>query len=276
MSPAGFSQRVLILVMMLVLAVMGAVLLDPIPQDPAYHAFADRRPALGIANFADVASNAGFALVGALGLWSMFGPGRRNLFNDAADAWPFGVFFAAVGLVGVGSAYYHLAPDNGRLVWDRLPMTIGFMAMFAALVADRIDRRVGLLWLLPLLIALGISSVAYWDWSEQAGRGDLRFYGLVQFFPMVALPVLCALFPRARYTGGGYLIRVFAWYGAAKLFELFDGPIFALSGALVSGHTLKHLAAAMATWAVLRMLLAARRRPGAQRRSMRRYLSLRP
>ncbi len=261
MSPAGFSQRVLILVMMLVLAVMGAVLLDPIPQDPAYHAFADRRPALGIANFADVASNAGFALVGALGLWSMFGPGRRNLFNDAADAWPFGVFFAAVGLVGVGSAYYHLAPDNGRLVWDRLPMTIGFMAMFAALVADRIDRRAGLLWLLPLLIALGMSSVAYWDWSEQAGRGDLRFYGLVQFFPMVALPVLCALFPRARYTGGGYLIRVFAWYGAAKLFELFDDEIFALTGTMVSGHTIKHLAAAVATGVILRMLHAAHRRP---------------
>ncbi|MHA1107913.1 MAG: hypothetical protein ACTSQV_02215 [Alphaproteobacteria bacterium] len=261
MTPPDFGRRVVILVMLFALALAGVMWLDPIPQDPAYHAFADGRPLLGIANFGDVASNAAFILVGALGLWSVLGPARRNIFNDAADAWPYAVFFAAVGLISLGSAYYHLAPDNDRLVWDRLPMTIGFMAMFAAFIADRIDRKVGLLWLLPLLIIAGMASVAYWAWSEQAGSGDLRFYIIVQFFPMVALPVLCWLFPRARYTGGFYLIWVFAWYGAAKLFELFDGEIFALTGNMVSGHTIKHLAAAVATGVILQMLHAARRRP---------------
>ena len=45
-----------------------------------------------------------------------------------------------------------------------------------------------------------------------------------------------------------------AFYGLAKLLETFDRQIFALDGGLVSGHTLKHLAAAMAGVWLVRMV----------------------
>jgi hypothetical protein len=43
-----------------------------------------------------------------------------------------------------------------------------------------------------------------------------------------------------------------AFYALAKLFEFFDEKIFSL-GQIVSGHTLKHLAAAAAGFAILRL-----------------------
>ena len=122
-------------------------------------------------------------------------------------------------------------------------------------VADRIDARAGNTWLLPVLVAFGLISLVYWYWTESMGRGDLRFYGFVQFFPIVAMPVVCWLFPENRYTAGRYLTWVIGWYALSKLLEHFDSQIFGLSGQAISGHTLKHLAAAVATFLVLRMLL---------------------
>jgi hypothetical protein len=230
--------------------------LDPIPQDPDYHLFADKRPFLGIPNFNDVVSNAGFAVVGVLGVFVTAGRMRRDIFVQPADGRPYLVFFIAVALVSAGSAFYHWAPSNQRLLWDRLPMAVAFMALCSAIFADRIDARAGNGWLLPVLIGLGVLSLVYWVWTEAAGRGDLRFYGFVQFYPMLALPVVCWLLPEHRYVAGSYLFWVIAWYGLSKLLEHFDHQIFDLLGQVVSGHTLKHLAAAGATLVVLRMLVA--------------------
>ncbi len=265
MSEMGFSRRVAVIAAMFVVVAVALLSVAPIPQDPAYHLFADKRPFLGIPNIADVSSNLGFALVGALGLWSVLGPGRREIFGAPADAWPYTTFFAGVGLVSLGSAYYHATPDNAHLFWDRLPMTVAFMALFYAILADRIDgvaARFG--WRLPALVVAGIASLLYWDWTESRGRGDLRFYAMVQFYPMVALPVICWLFPKARYTGGGYLIRVIVWYAAAKILEHFDARIFDLLGGMVSGHSLKHLASAVATFLVWRMIVDSPRRTGSE------------
>lgn len=255
MARLSRTQRILILLGMFAVTLAGGFFVSPIPQDPAYHRFSDTRALFGVPNFGDVVSNAGFAIVGLFGLWSVLGPRRRAIFDNGADALPYLVFFFGVGLVCAGSSYYHLVPDTDRLFWDRLPMTFAFMALFAAVVADRIDRSFGIRWLLPLLIALGVASLLYWDRTEALGRGDLRWYGLVQFYPMVALPLICWLFPDARYTGKGYLPWVIAWYGLAKLLEYFDAETLALCGGAVSGHSLKHLAAAMATFVVLRMIL---------------------
>jgi hypothetical protein len=241
---------------LLAVGLIGVLALDPIPQDPDYHLFADKRSFLGIPNFNDVVSNAGFAVVGALGVFVTAGRMRRDIFVEPADARPYLVFFIAVALVSAGSAFYHWAPSNQRLLWDRLPMAVAFMALCSAIVADRIDARAGNGWLLPALIGLGVLSLVYWVWTEASGRGDLRFYGFVQFYPMLALPVVCWLFPEHRYVAGGYLFWVIAWYGLSKLFEHFDHQIFDLLGQVVSGHTLKHLAAAGATFVVLRMLVA--------------------
>lgn len=251
-----FRQRVMILIGIFILTLVTTFLIAPIPQDPGYHAFVDMRSFLGIPNFGDVVSNAGFMIVGVAGLLTVLGNQSRVIFDGRLDALPYLIFFIGVGLVSIGSSYYHLVPDNDRLFWDRLPMTISFMALFSAIVADRINKAAGVRWLLPVLIALGIASLLYWDWTEAQGRGDLRFYGLVQFYPMIALPIICWLFPKARFTGGGYLVWVIFWYAAAKLLEYFDSTVLSLSANLVSGHSLKHLAAAIATYMVLKMIKA--------------------
>jgi hypothetical protein len=269
MRGLSFWPRVWILLGLLLAGLLGLLALAPIPQSSDYHRFADTRSLFGIPNFNDVASNAGFALVGILGVSVVAGKWRRAIFVERFDAWPYLAFFIAVALVSVGSAYYHWRPSNDRLLWDRLPMSIAFMAFCSAIIADRIDAKAGNVWLLPALICLGLASLAYWRWTESLGQGDLRFYGFVQFYPMIAIPAVCLLFPGYRYVSGGCIALVAAWYAGSKLLEHFDGQIFDLLQHSVSGHTLKHLAAAAATFVVLRMLLArrsaglARERPGA-------------
>jgi hypothetical protein len=252
------ALRVMILLSLVALGLAALLLLDPIPQDPGYHAFADTRALLAIPNFADVVSNAGFLLVGGLGLAALW-RGRRTLFDRPGDARPYLVFLLGVALVGVGSAYYHWDPTTARLLWDRLPMSVAFMALCAAVVADRIDVPAGNGWLLLLLVAIGLASLVWWSWTESQGRGDLRLYGFVQFFPVVLLPVLCWLFPDHRYLAGRALAWVIVWYGLSKVLEHFDHQIFAALDGTVSGHTLKHLAAAVATYVVLHALLSRRR-----------------
>ena len=222
-------------------AVVVAALAARIPQDPAYHRMADTRTLAGIPNALNVVSNAGFLVVGLLGLASLR-PGGGACFRDGRERWPYVVFFAGLVLTGLGSAYYHLETGNERLVWDRLPLAITLMGLFAAILAERIGVRVGLVLLGPL-VALGIASVLVWAASERRGMGDLRFYALVQFFPMLAIPVVAWLYP-PRYTRGGDLVGVVACYGLAKFFEWLDGGVYSL-GEIVSGHTLKHLVAAL-------------------------------
>ncbi|MBA2590793.1 MAG: alkaline phytoceramidase [Gammaproteobacteria bacterium] len=222
---------------------------SPIPQDPSYHAFADRRALLGVPNLLDVASNGLFLVVGALGVGCLWG--GRARFIDARERWPYLVFYAVVFFTGLGSAYYHLAPDNARLLWDRLPLAAGFAALLAAVIAERIDARAGLLWLAPLLM-LAIGSVLYWDWSERVGQGDLRPYGMVQFYSGALIALILALYPSA-YTRARDPFVVLGFYALAKLCESLDRPIFAALGG-VGGHTLKHLIAGVAVFWLLRML----------------------
>jgi len=161
------------------------------------------------------------------------------------------VFFVGVALTGLGSGYYHLAPDNETLFWDRLPMTIAFMSLISAQVVDRISIRAGLALLLPLLL-IGMGSVVYWIATERAGAGNVMPYGVLQFYSVVMLFVLALLYP-SRYTRGNDIYWVFAAYVVAKVFETFDHEILAL-GNLMSGHSLKHLAAAVGSLLVMRML----------------------
>jgi hypothetical protein len=227
--------------------------LPRIPQPLAYHQFADQRSFLNIPNFGDVASNLPFALVGIWGLAFLFQTKSREgrvRFLDPLERWPYFFVFAGLLLTAFGSSYYHLAPDNARLVWDRLPMTITFMGLVAAVIAERISVRLGL-WLLPILMVVGLGSVLQWHWSEVRGAGDLRFYASVQAYSTLVI-LLAFLFPR-RYTRTADFGLVVGFYVLAKLLETFDRPIFAALH-VVSGHTLKHLAAAAAGYCILRML----------------------
>ena len=249
----SYWQRVAILIGLLVVGLLVLLFVEPFPQDLDYHELADSRMLLGIPNFNDVVSNAGFALVGVLGLVAVAGVRRHTLFVKSVDARPYLIFFAGVALVSLGSAWYHWAPSNESLLWDRLPMSVAFMAFAAAIIADRIHARAGNTWLLVVLIILGLLSLLYWQYTEQHGRGDLRFYAFVQFYPVILLPVVLWLFPDYRYVPGRYIAWVFAWYGLSKVLEHFDARVFELLGYTISGHTLTHLAAAISACVVLRM-----------------------
>ena len=237
------------LALMPVVGVLGWV--APVAQDPAYHAFADTRAWAGVPNAADVLSNVPFLLVGVAGLIVLYGR-HAPVFMVPAERRAFVVFFAGLLLVAGGSGWYHLAPDNTRLVWDRLPMTLAFMGITAAIISEHVDSRLGGR-LLPLLLLAGIASVWWWAWTEAQGHGDLRPYGLVQFYPFVLIVALLIARP-SRYTRSHDYWVVMGWYVLAKIFEYLDAPVFDATG-WVSGHTLKHLAGAMAGLWVLRMLV---------------------
>ncbi len=223
----------------------------PVAQPQWYHQFADQRPCCGIANAANVLSNIPFVAIGLWGVWWLSDPTRTRASIEPPDRWTYVAFFAAIAATGVGSAWYHLQPDNERLVWDRLPLAIAFMLLVSILISERVSSRAGRLLSVPLAL-LGAGSVLYWHASEIAGRGDLRPYLLVQFCPLLLLPPLLLGF-ESRFTRSGDLWAAFAWYVAAKILEALDRSIYALT-AVVSGHTLKHLAAAASTYMVLHMV----------------------
>jgi hypothetical protein len=246
-------ERIALVVGVAVAGIVVAAVLPPIPQDPAYHRFADYRTLLGIPNALNVLSNAPFVLAGVAGL-ALLRPGPGGAaFLDGCERWPYVVFFAGLVLTAFGSAWYHLDPGNGRLVWDRLPLAVTIMGLFAAAIAERVSVRAGAALLGPL-VALGLFSVLYWHAGELHGRGDLRLYGLVQFYPMLAVPLMMALFP-PRYTRAADLGVAVGIYAGAKVFEALDGAILA-AGHVVSGHTIKHVFVALAGYQVARMLRA--------------------
>jgi hypothetical protein len=219
-------------------AVTALALHGSIPQPPSYHDFADKRALWGIPNFLDVMSNAAFVLVG---LWGLYASSVNNTITMVTgNRVGYTVFFAAVALVGLGSGYYHLSPSNASLVWDRLPMSIAIMALVAVVIGEFVSARLGAMLLIPL-VTIGVLSVVYWHFTETAGQGDLRPYILVQFLPMIVIPVILVSFRSAHKKAGGYWLLLSA-YVLAKLCEFLDREIFGVLG-VVSGHTLKHLAA---------------------------------
>lgn len=223
-------------VFVLVACVITAML-KPIPQPAWYHDFADARTLFGIPRALDVLSNVPFVAVGLAGLYYAL----RSHTQTRSQRWALALLFAGLFLTGFGSGYYHLAPDNQRLVWDRLPMTLAMAGIIGWLVANRFLSPPW--WILPLLLLIGLGSVAQWNWSERAGVGDLRWYFLFQTLTFIVATALVLMFPAPGEPKRALAIALGANV-AAKIFELLDKPIFAMGG-IVSGHTLKHLAAAL-------------------------------
>lgn len=217
-----------------------ALLAPPLATPQVFRTLADTRSFLGIPNFADVVSNLPLLVVG---LW--------GLHASRSGGWPWRVTFLMVALTGPCSAYYHLAPDDTRLMWDRLPISMAFMALLAAVLGERVGERFGVRLLVPLVLA-GAASVLYWRWSVLQGAENILPYAAVQFGGMAAIVLAVLLFP-ARYTRGGDFFAAFGLYALAKLAEGLDAEIYAL-GQLLSGHTLKHLLAACAVAWLVRML----------------------
>jgi hypothetical protein len=251
----SFRARVGVLVAITVATVIAAFLIPPFAQPLEYHLFADTRSCFGIPNFANTMSNMAFLIVGVWGMRAL-AQHRPGMFLRADEAFAYRVLFIATALIAVGSAYYHLEPNNDTLFWDRLPMVVGFGALIGAIAGERIDRRA----MQPALwagILVGVFTLVYWLWTEHIGAGNLMPYALFQGYSIVLALAIIALFP-SPYTGGRDLFIGLALYGVAKVAEAYDEPIFAL-GQVVSGHTLKHLIAAAGLAMILLMLL--RREP---------------
>jgi hypothetical protein len=226
-------------------AVLGTLVFvmtrTPIGQPLSYHDFADKRPLMGIPNFLDVTTNIAYVAVGIVGIKicrECAAPGYR-------PAWL--ALFIGVALIGAGSAYYHLDPTNETLVWDRLPMTIGFMGLFTALLADYIDVRIGRYLLLPALLA-GAFSVLYWSRYD-----DLRLYLWVQGMPLLIVPLLVLLF-RPKYSQQAKLLVALGFYVLAKIAEMYDQEIYELTWNTISGHSVKHLLSAGGILVIASML----------------------
>ena len=238
----AYKYRTGILVLITASAIIAMLVFGRIPQDPSYHLFADTREIAGIRNFWNVLSNFSFLLVGLYGLW------RRPHLTERKSSSAYTALCIGVLLISIGSAYYHYAPSTPSLIWDRLPMTVAFMALFSLLLDERVilSSRSRTLW--PLL-ATGIGAAAYWYWTEARGFGDLRPYALVQFLPIVLIPTILLLF-HGNYLNSPLLVSALVFYFIAKLFEHFDRQVLESIGVL-SGHTIKHLLAGIAVLCII-------------------------
>lgn len=222
------------------LALFGIVFflsLSPIYDRPDVNVYADERSFLGIPNFFLVAPGLVFIILGLLGfgkLWS-----QRSAF--LRSVWM--VFFIASIGIGLGSGYYHLDPSDQRLFWDRLSISTAFMSLLAGVITERISlstaKKVA-----PFLILFGMGSIFYWAWA-----GDVRFYWLIQYFSIIALPLLCFCFPM---KGDKYIYGLVIFYVLAKLVEMVDGQIFSLTHQMISGLTFKQLFGAVGVYFVYR------------------------
>ncbi len=229
------------------------LLSSPVSQDPAYHQFADGRTLLGVRNFWNVMSNLPLMVIGLWGTLVIFRHHDSVCLPGLELAYI--VFFTGIILTAFGSAYYHLNPANDPLVWDRLPMTIGFAGLFSLILGEFVSKRIGRAVLIPLLL-IGIASVEYWAYTETNGQGDLRPYVVVQFLPMMLVPAILLTYKPA-IGSAKYFWYMLLYYVLAKLFEFIDSELYA-AGGVISGHSLKHVFAAMASATVLFALMKRR------------------
>ena len=231
------------------ISILALFFIAPIPQWVEYHQFADQVGYLGIPNFFNVVSSLPYLLIGVYGLIII----RRATFDKPLPA----LYLIYIGyiLIGVGSAYYHWSPSNASLVWDRLAMTIVFMSLFSFVISVFIKEDLGRRLLWPLLL-FGLFSVFYWDYTEGMGEGDLRLYGLVQYLPMVLIPLILMMYGKQRKETK-YFWYVVGIYALAKVTEVFDEQIMDVL-VIISGHTLKHLISACVGLVLLKLVMFAR------------------
>ena len=223
----------------LLILVLVACLAPALPAT-AWHIaqFADTRALLGLPNAGDVLSNLPFLVMGVWGL------ARLRTSRDAPVG--AGWFFAGLILTWAGSSFYHLDPDVPRgLMADRFGMAVGFAGFLGIATSERISLRAGHA-VVVLMTAAGL--LAAWIALE-----NLTPWAVVQFGGM-ALAVGLTLTRPLPSAIGVRLGGVIAFYVLAKLFESSDAVIFEATQHIISGHTLKHLAAALAAWPVITAL----------------------
>ena len=199
--------------------------------------FSDKRTLFGLTNFWNVVSNVPFVTIGVVGMLFTL---KKTNFSFFLNCF---VFFLGIFLTGIGSGYYHLEPTNTRLLWDRLPMTISFMAFFSIIIGDCININSGRKTLFPFLF-IGVLSLVYWQITDYFDCCDLRLYVLVQYLPVILIPFILLMHKSLLNIKPHYWLMLLA-YVFAKFFETTDVFIFN-STQLISGHTIKHIVSSFA------------------------------
>jgi len=241
MSVINAKLKPYLLIATTVAASVIAFCFPPLPQPDSFHHFADSSGLFGIKNAWNVLTNLPFLIISICGFIQL-----KRFPSSVGIYLIYAMLFLGVGLTSIGSAIYHSNPKNETLVWDRVPMTIIFMSITCATIAELINEKIGLILLFPLVL-LGAESVFWWVFGEENGHGDLRLYFLIQYFPMVLIPLIFVLYYKpSQKPLVSTLIWVVVWYIIAKLLERWDYPIYNFIG--ISGHALKHLAAGISTW----------------------------
>ena len=229
-------------------------------RTPVYNVFADQVTCLGIPNFTNVASNAAFVLAGVWALVWFWTERSRLLgtrFRTRTELALYVSFFAVAILVGIGSGYYHWAPTNATLFWDRCPMTFAAAALTGAFLAERVDGKAGVAVAVALALLLP-ATLVYWRLSEAAGAENLWPY-IAGFYGSLGLATLVLILFPSPYTHGNQAFVAIAWFALAMPFDkLLDGWVYSLGG-VMGGHAVKHLLAGLAMfwlfWFMLRVRL---------------------
>lgn len=241
MKELSEHKKIIILISLFAVSLIAVMLFGEIEQYQSYHNFADSRTFFGIPNFFDVSSNLLFAVVGAIGSLFAF----THVKGEARYSWI--TMFAGVTLVSFGSGYYHWNPNDGTLVWDRLPMMIGFMGLFSAVLTEFVNPKLERVMLVPAVI-IGLLSVIYWRYT-----GDLRFYIWLQAVTFLAITAVIFMY-EGRFTLSRYLLYAFGLFMLSKFTELSDRELYSVNNSLLSGHTLKHIISALSVYYLYLML----------------------
>lgn len=239
-----FQHKLTLLTSIATICVLLVFFMSPIAQDINYHNFIDNTTFFNISNFNNVISNLGFIAIAFYGLIN----NKRRLSENPLVL----ILLLGLLLTGIGSSYYHWKPNNYTLVYDRLPMVIVFMSFFIFIISTYISKKYVVLYG-SILIIMGFGSVLYWSYTESIGKGDLRPYALIQFLPMVLIPLILILF-KNKDNKSMYIFPVFGCYVLAKLFEHFDKHVFTITNEIISGHSLKHLISAIATYYIYKWM----------------------
>jgi hypothetical protein len=203
------------------------------------HPFVDARSWWGIPNTLDALSN--LPMLG-VGLW---GVGRIHCILPRASLArrPALLAFAGLVLTWAGSTVYHWHPVPATLVLDRLGMAVTFAGVLGWAVAERLH----LPWATRFagcVVVAGAVSAALPVWG-----GRVMPWAVLQFGGLALVLAHAALTLRegaGRWTCKSPWLALVGCYVLAKWLELQDEQVFIWTRQWISGHTLKHLAAACA------------------------------
>jgi hypothetical protein len=225
--------------------IIMALFYGPISQPQEYHDFADDREILGVPNALDVMSNLAIIYPGVVGL--AFIHESRNRSQVSEDEISIQItLFSGMILTFAGSVWFHLDPTDSTMLWDRLGMSVVIGSCISLLIHDMWDRNLAAKIHLPIIIA-SIVSVLWWPVFD-----DLRVYFIVKHHPFILFPIFLLCGRRIYDKVSGYYWGL-SMFLLATIFEFADQQIFEITG-IISGHTLKHIAAGIGLWFLMVMI----------------------